>query len=237
MKCVCALSGGMDSSTALAVAVDKHGAKEVLAVGFYYGSRHGRWENIAAKKVADYYSVPFRLLDLSAVMGSFKSALIATDERPIPEGHYEEENMRQTVVPNRNMIFLSILTGIAVSEGCSEVWLGAHAGDFACYPDCRPAFIEAMQNAIGKATKWEDNEPGITLECPFLYTNKLGILKAGFALTAPPPYQYTRTCYTDNEVSCGRCGACCERRESFQLLGIEDPIPYQYTGPLPKKPE
>lgn len=232
MKCICALSGGMDSATVLGEAL--HQGRECQAVGFNYNSKHNRWENAAAKKIAEYYEVPFRLIDLSQVMKGFKSALTSPNIA-VPEGHYEEENMRMTVVPNRNMIFLSILTGLAVSEGCEEIWLGIHAGDRACYPDCRPSFITAMQLAVWSSTKWEEKDLSINLVSPFLYLTKKDILRKGYSYTLPVPYHLTRTCYTDNEISCGRCGACSERRESFQLLGIKDPIPYSYTGPLPEK--
>jgi 7-cyano-7-deazaguanine synthase len=135
--------------------------------------------------------------------------------------------MWQTIVPNRNLIFLSILAGVAISEECEEIWLGVHSGDHFIYPDCRPEFIHSAEETIRLATG-----TNLTLWTPFLHTDKLGILKKGFALTAPPPYQYTRTCYSQDEVADGVCGSCQERREAFQLLGIEDPIPYQYTGPL-----
>lgn len=219
MKAIVSLSGGMDSATVLAEALTK--TSQVQAVGFAYGSKHGKWENEAAKKIANYYSIEFTLVDLTAVMNGFKSALLLSGDA-IPEGHYEAESMKQTVVPGRNSIFASILLGIAQSNDADQIWLGIHAGDRAIYPDCRSEWFYAMWSVAMHAS-----EGKVSLHAPFLNTDKVGILKRGFDLGVP--YQLTRTCYTSDEIACGRCGSCNERRDAFQRLGVTDPIAYK-TG-------
>lgn len=218
-KSIVSLSGGMDSATVLAVAIKERGRENVQAVSFNYGSKHNRYELSCAVSLAFINGVPHRVLDLSRFMCEFRSAL--TDRRQeVPEGHYAEENMKLTVVPNRNMIFTSILAGLAVSENADEIWLGVHAGDHAIYPDCRPEFVESVQQTIRLAT-----DTSLAVNAPFLTLTKKDILKIGFELGVQ--YEHTRTCYSDNSIACGRCGSCCERLESFASIGREDPVAYQ----------
>lgn len=226
MKAIVSLSGGMDSTTVLAEAIDQ--GRDVDCVGFTYGSKHNLYENRAAKQIADCYGCSFELVDFSDIARSFKSNLLQ-GQGEIPEGHYEADNMALTVVPGRNIIFISILAGLAWSRGAEEIWLGIHQGDHAIYPDCRLAFFSAMKNAIELGT-----DKRVTLVAPFLDTDKTGIVKRGLELDTP--YQMTRTCYKDQEVACGKCGSCNERREAFMKNGVEDPIAYEYDGPLPEKP-
>jgi len=138
----------------------------------------------------------------------------------IPEGHYEDESMSRTVVPGRNIIFASILTGVAWSLGAEEVWLGIHQGDHAIYPDCRPEFYRAMNEAVTLGTDGK-----VVLKAPFLDTNKTGILRRGLFLNVP--YGYTRTCYKEQEIACGKCGSCQERLEAFAECGLTDPVEYE----------
>ena len=226
MKVLVSLSGGMDSATVLGLV--KSQGHYIKTVGFTYGSKHNAIENEAARKIAEFYSVPFQLIDLSSIMASFKSDLLLSGGK-IPEGHYEEASMKQTVVPGRNIIFSAILAGIAMSEGLEVVYLGVHAGDHAVYPDCRPKFVEAMRMAILAGTETVD------LGAPFLHDTKVEILKYGYALNPPVPYHLTRTCYTDQETACGLCGACQERLSAYKTIGKEDPIPYMNRELLPKK--
>jgi 7-cyano-7-deazaguanine synthase len=224
MKSIVSLSGGMDSATVLAYALTL--SRDVKAVGFSYGSKHNIWENIAAERVASHYQISYRLIDLSEVMKHFKSNLLLTGGK-IPEGHYEEKSMELTVVPARNMIFCSILAGIAVSEEANCVWIGVHAGDFAIYPDCRPYFVNLMEKTIGAGTG-----KNIDLRTPFLHDYKKDILRWG--LEYKVPYHLTRTCYTSDELACGRCGSCQERLTAFRDIGGHDPIPYASRLILPK---
>ncbi len=219
-KIIVSLSGGMDSGTLLAVAKSK--GHEINAVGFRYGSKHEQWETQAAVSIVHHYSVHSRQIDLSPVMEGFRSNLMR-DGGDIPEGHYEAESMKLTVVPGRNLIFASVLTGIAWSVGASEVWLGIHAGDHAIYPDCRPQWFEAMKKAVELGS-----DHLVTLKAPFLYVNKAEILCQGLKLGVP--YQLTRTCYKDQLTACGRCGSCQERLASFRANGVEDPLPYESRG-------
>jgi 7-cyano-7-deazaguanine synthase len=224
VKAIVSLSGGMDSTTVLASALE---SREVLAVSFSYGSKHQMYENEASIKVAAHYNVPHKFIGLCDVMASFKSNLLKTGGA-IPEGHYEADNMKLTVVPARNIIFASILAGVAVSEDASEIWMGVHAGDHAIYPDCRPGFVMAMENAIRKGT----GNDRFMLISPFLYGKKQDILAYG--LKNNVPYHLTRTCYKDQPVACGKCGSCQERLESFRLTGVEDPVEYESREVMPK---
>lgn len=223
-KAIVSLSGGMDSVTVLADAVASE--RDVEAVGFYYGSKHNVFENAAAQEVAAHYGVPFRLIDLSSIMESFKSDLLLSGG-DVPEGHYEQSNMSRTVVPGRNIIFISVLTGIAWTRDALEVWLGIHAGDHAIYPDCRPDFFTAQRAAVEFGTGHK-----VTLRAPFLFVNKQQILERGHELGVP--YHLTRTCYKAQPMACGKCGSCQERLEAFAKLGRPDPIEYESRVLLPK---
>lgn len=232
MKAVVSLSGGMDSATVLAYAVDQLGSSNVHAVGFIYGSKHNQYEQEAARKLADHYAVPYHLQDLTPVMGHFRSNLMK-GMGEVPEGHYEEKSMSQTVVPSRNIIFASILSGHAWSlmdalDTKMQVWLGIHAGDHAIYPDCRPEFFYSMKSAILFGT-----DSRVELVAPFLKNNKTGIIREGLILQVP--YEITRTCYKDQPIACGKCGSCQERLEAFKANGIEDPVEYESRELLPKK--
>lgn len=225
MKIALALSGGMDSVTALAVALDA--GHEVLAVCFDYGSKHNRYEATAFRNIINHYNIPSRRVDLTEVGIHLKSKLMSGGG-DVPEGHYEEESMRDTVVPGRNLIFASVLTGIAWSHGCDQVWMGVHAGDHFIYPDCRPEFIDAMTHAIAFGTDFK-----VRLEAPFLVINKADILKRGLLLKVP--YQLTRTCYKEQKVACGKCGSCQERLWAFDQLKTADPLDYESRELMPKK--
>jgi 7-cyano-7-deazaguanine synthase len=145
----------------------------------------------------------------------------------IPEGHYQEESMRQTVVPGRNLLFISVLAAIAQSKGMERVWLGIHAGDHFIYPDCRRVFFVGARSAVE-----ESSAGAVSLYAPFLTGNKTNIIKYGTYVGVP--YHLTRTCYSDQLIACGRCGSCQERLEAFSQCGIADPLKYQTRELLPK---
>jgi 7-cyano-7-deazaguanine synthase len=224
-KIVIGLSGGMDSATLLGVLLNE--GYEVHCCTFYYGSKHGKWENRAAEDLIDYYLLDKKQpvfghpIDLSLAFKGFNSSLLQTGEA-IPEGHYNDENMRRTVVPGRNLIFASIMAGLAESIGADLIGLGVHAGDHHIYPDCRPDFLSLLRETIIKSS---DGKVGLYV--PFMNKSKTDILQKGLALPIQVPYQLTRTCYKDQEVACGKCGSCCERLESFKNLNITDPIKYE----------
>lgn len=226
-KVIFSLSGGMDSTAMLGIA--KEGLTtdtEILTVGFNYGSKHNKYENVAAQAVADHYKVPFRLINLTEIAKHLKSNLLQTGG-DVPEGHYEADSMRQTVVPGRNMIFTSILAGIACSEGADAIYLGVHAGDHFIYPDCRPEFCTAMKSAIFAAT-----DGVVELRTPILFWNKTKLIQRG--RISKVPFHLTRTCYKDQETACGRCGSCQERLEAWKANDVEDPIEYESRELLPK---
>ena len=216
-RVVLALSGGMDSTTLLAWLLDHN--MEVTCFGFYYASKHNPYENAAAESVAKHYQVPFTMLDLSGVMASFKSNLLKSGGT-IPEGHYNDASMAQTVVPGRNIIFLSIMAGLAWSCDASKITIGIHQGDHAIYPDCRSEFFKAMDTAIFLGTDCR-----VEIMAPFDRMTKIDILREGLLLKVP--YHLTRTCYKAQLISCGKCGACQERLEAFKLNNATDPIPYE----------
>lgn len=214
---VMSLSGGMDSSSLLAYLLDQ--GHDVRAVSFVYGSKHNSYERNAAESVAGYYGIPLDKLDLSSIFMGFQSDLLKSGGN-IPEGHYTDSSMSRTVVPGRNLIFLSILSGLAWSIGAQSIAIGIHSGDHAIYPDCRPEFYAAMNSAIQLGT-----DGRVDIIAPFLQWDKTKILQWG--IPKGVPYQLTRTCYQDQELSCGRCGSCVERLEAFQNVGVKDPVIYE----------
>lgn len=224
-KVVMGLSGGMDSVTMLAYYkcenVNNFEENEIFPIIFNYGSKHNKYENKAALAVCDYYKITPKLVDLPFIHNLFKSNLLE-DQGEIPEGHYQASNMSQTVVPGRNLIFLSIMAGYAESINADVVAFGAHAGDHTIYPDCRPEFAYAANTTI-----FLSSNKKIIVEAPFLYLDKTKILELGYSLPVEVPYKLTRTCYKAQELSCGKCGSCQERLEAFKNIGREDPIKYE----------
>lgn len=213
------LSGGMDSTTAVA----KHVAMnhEVSAVGFNYGQRHSK-ELDAARAVADHYKIDLTILDLTGAASAFAGSALTGGE-DVPLGHYADESMKKTVVPNRNMIMLSLAAGLAISRGIGRVVYAAHAGDHAIYPDCRPEFLQAVDRAISLG-----NYDGPLIEAPFIVMTKGDIASFGYKLMAP--FELTWSCYKGEKYHCGQCGTCVERREAFEQAGVLDPTVY-YAPP------
>lgn len=221
-KIVLGLSGGLDSSSLLGLLLSQD--YEIHAISFYYGSKHGKWEQEAAKNIIAFYQerkypVTLHNINLTEAFKDFDSALLLSGEA-IPEGHYEEENMRRTVVPGRNMIFASIMAGLAESIGAEAVALGVHSGDSFIYPDCRKEFIKSLDTSI-----YLSSDRRVQVITPLVNDNKTTILLKGLKLQVP--YHLTRTCYKDQEFSCGQCGSCTERIEAFKNCGIPDPIKYE----------
>lgn len=218
MKIMSVLSGGMDSTTALAQAL-KQGSEVVGAVSFEYGSKHNDREWHSAQLIAEHYGIPIKRISLPFVGELFKSDLLKSGGE-IPEGHYAHPSMQRTVVPFRNGIMLSIAAGYAESKGAEAVLLGNHYGDHAIYPDCRSAFVTAMNQAIKTGTY-----ANIELLTPFTYLDKTAIALLGHQLGVP--FQLTYSCYKGGKVHCGKCGTCFERREAFKLAEIPDPTVYE----------
>lgn len=225
-KVIVSFSGGMDSLTVLAQAIHIHGKENVTPVGFSYGSKHNKWEHAAAQTAAEYYGVRYSVIQLQFIADMFQSNLLLSGG-DIPEGHYEAETMKQTVVPCRNLIFASILAGLAESEEARALYFGVHAGDHAIYPDCREDFFKHLRQAVFLATNKK-----VELIAPFLFTDKVGILQAGMKLCVP--YHLSRTCYKDQPIACGKCGSCQERLTAFHDMVVPDPLEYESREILPK---
>ncbi len=215
-KALVVLSGGLDSVTALHWA--KKNYDEVRAIYFAYGSKHSSREYDCAMWQCDQLNVPLTRIELP-LDKYFKSSLLQGQEE-IPEGRYDEENMKSTVVPFRNGIMLAIAGGYAESIEFDCVVLGNHAGDHTIYPDCRQSFIDAFSQALKEGT-WKS----VKLVSPFCNIRKEDIVKVGTELGVD--YNYTYSCYKGHHKHCGVCGTCTERKEAFQLAKVADPTEYE----------
>lgn len=219
-KCVVLHSGGMDSSTLLYDLARKY---ECYPLSVEYGQRH-RKEVMAARNVCEARDhnllLRWRVVHMDAVKGLLPSSLTGVGE--IPHGHYQSESMKSTVVPNRNMILLALAAGYAQGLGAEYIGYAAHAGDHAIYPDCRPEFFEACRVAIRLGTGW--NDEGVELLAPYIHDTKADICAKGAKLNVP--FALTWSCYEGNDIHCGVCGTCTERREAFELAGVYDPTRY-----------
>jgi len=218
-KVVLSLSGGVDSSTLLGYYEDI-GAK-AIPIFFDYGSKHGHWEKQACFRICSYYNLEPRIIDLVNVFRNCSSNLLKGGNE-IPEGHHNDPAMRATIVPARNTIFISIMLGIAETEGAEVIAVGVHKGDQLIYPDCRLEYIQAISKAVGIAS-----ERSVRVEAPFIEDEKRDILIRGLSYKPRVPYGLTRTCYKDQPIACGKCGSCSERIEAFQRIGVKDPIEYE----------
>jgi len=206
------LSGGMDSGVLLAEFKDQI----ALAISFNYGSKHNDRENDAAKNLAVMYGVPHHIIRIDFNDMGIKSDLLLSGG-DIPHGHYEDESMKQTVVPFRNGIMLSIAAAIAESNKLKYILIANHAGDHAIYPDCRQDFMSSMNVAIQEGTYER-----VQILAPYTFISKRDIGFKGKALG----FDFTNTysCYEGNGEHCGQCGTCVERKEA--LLGF-DPTVYK----------
>ena len=218
-KAVVIYSGGMDSFTILNKALKE--GYELYALTFNYGQRHSK-EIEFAKDVCAELGINHRIIDITAINQLLQSSSLTTSSSiDIPEGHYEAANMKSTVVPNRNMILLSLAIGYAVDIGASKVYYGAHSGDHAIYPDCRPDFVHAM-NKVAKLANYEP----VDIVTPYLNSSKTEILADGLSIGLD--YGKTWTCYNGREKACGKCGSCIERLEAFAENNATDPLPYEF---------
>lgn len=209
------VSGGLDSITLL------HDKAETiaLAISFDYGQNHSKKELPYAEYHCQQLGIPHITIPLTFMHQYFKSSLLEGAEA-IPEGHYEEENMKSTVVPFRNGIMLAIATGIAESHELKRVYIANHGGDHTIYPDCRPEFIDAMDKATSAGTFVD-----VRVEAPYTNISKTDIVRRGTALGID--YAKTWSCYKGSEMHCGKCGTCVERKEAFADAGVKDPTEYE----------
>ncbi|MCQ2402704.1 MAG: 7-cyano-7-deazaguanine synthase QueC [Lentisphaeria bacterium] len=207
-------SGGLDSTTLLYWARKEFST--VSALFCDYGSNHNAIEGRHAEATVSALKIPFHRMDLSFIGKHFRSALLGGT---IPLGDYTQKNMAATVVPFRNGIFLATAAGLAESLGAQAVLLGNHAGDHFVYPDCRPAFVQSMDQAIQNGTNGK-----VRLLSPFCDMSKGEIVRLG--LTLGVDYSKTYSCYQGGEKHCGKCGTCRERIQAFREAGVTDPTEY-----------
>ena len=224
MKALVLFSGGIDSTTALALAINKYGKDRVIALSVSYGQKHDK-EIQAAIAVAEYYGVEHLFLDLRKIFTYSNCSLLKQSTEKIPEESYAKQISKtngetpvSTYVPFRNGLFLSSAASIALSKDCSVILYGAHADDSAgfAYPDCSPMFNDAMNQAI-----FEGSGHQLKVEAPFVNMTKAEVVKMGLELNAP--YELTWSCYEGKDVPCGKCGTCIDRAAAFAANGVSDP--------------
>lgn len=226
MKAVVLLSGGIDSTTCLANAVQTYGNANVTALTLLYGQKHDR-ELQSAYDVAEHYQVQHIVKDLSDVFTFSDSSLLKHSDKEVPFGTYDEavtrdtDGMSKTYVPYRNGLFLSYAAAIAYSLGAEIVYYGAHADDAAgnAYPDCSQEFYIAQNKAI-----YEGTGKKVQMHAPLIQMNKSQIVASGLYHEAP--YHLTWSCYLGGDVACGKCGTCNDRIRAFEKNGTKDPIKY-----------
>ena len=217
MKTIVICSGGLDSVTLAHKVAREHALMGLVC--FDYGQRHKK-ELIYAEKCAHALGVSYDLIDISSV-GALLSGSALTDNIDVPDGHYAEETMKITVVPNRNAIMLTIAYGIASSRHANAVAMAVHGGDHFIYPDCRPDFVKSFETMENHALEGLSN---IKLYTPFIDLSKADIATESARLKVP--VADTWSCYKGGEKHCGRCGTCVERREAFHIADIPDLTDY-----------
>lgn len=224
MKSLVLLSGGVDSTTCLAMSVAEHGRDEVVALNIFYGQRHSR-ERGSARDVADRYGVVLEEYDLKTIMEGSDCSLLEDSGVSVEHGSYADQMASRggapvsTYVPFRNGLMLSIAAARALIHGCSEICYGAHADDAAgaAYPDCTPEFYTAMDSAI-----FEGSGRRLHLRAPLIVMTKAEVVRRGLELGAP--YELTWSCYEGGDEPCHGCGTCIDRENAFRANGVEDPL-------------
>lgn len=225
MKALVLFSGGLDSTTSLAIAIDKYGKDNVVALSISYGQKHIK-EIEASNNIAKYYGVEHIYLDLSKIFDYSNCSLLSKNNMEIPTGDYakqlEVNDTLSTYVPFRNGLFLSSAAAIAISKDCDVIYYGAHADDAAgeAYPDCSEEFTKAINEAIylGSGKK-------VSVIGPFVTMHKADIVKKGLELKVP--YELTWSCYNGHDKACGKCGTCIDRKKAFIANNMIDPIEYE----------
>lgn len=226
MKALVLFSGGLDSTVCLAKAVEKYGKEEVMALSVYYGQKHSK-EIEASNKIADYYGISHRTLDLNAIFEDSNCSLLTSSSEAVPTGDYSEQlstnpgSPVSTYVPFRNGLFLSAAAAVAIANGCEMLYYGIHSDDAAgnAYPDTSEAFNKSMSDAI-----YIGSGDAIMVEAPFVSLNKAEVVKEGLRLKVP--FELTWSCYEGNDKPCGKCGTCIDRIKAFKSNGVEDPLEY-----------
>ena len=223
MKALVLFSGGLDSSTCLALAIEKYGKENVLALSISYGQKHSKEIN-AARAVAEYYGTELVSLDLAPIFEGSDCALLEGSDQAIPKGDYANQLVSSdgkpvsTYVPFRNGLFLSCAASVALSRGCGVIYYGVHSDDAAgsAYPDCSSDFNSHISKAISIGSGEQ-----LTVEAPFVELTKADVVAQGLRLGVP--YELTWSCYEGNDKPCGCCGTCIDRAKAFAANGIADP--------------
>jgi 7-cyano-7-deazaguanine synthase len=224
MKALVLSSGGVDSSTCLALAVKRFGKDNVVALSISYGQKHDK-EIEASDKIAEYYGVEHIYLDLTPIFRYSTCSLLKQSDSSVPHESYSEQLKNtdgkpvDTYVPFRNGLFISSAASIALSKNCDVIYYGAHSDDAAgsAYPDCSDAFNKAMGDAVRIGSGEQ-----LTIEAPFVNMTKAEVVKTGLELGVP--YELTWSCYEGREKPCGECGTCIDRKKAFELNGVTDPL-------------
>ena len=222
-KALVLFSGGVDSTTCLALAIEKYGKENVVPLSIHYGQKHDK-EVQAAEAILQHYGIQGMEIDLTPVFAHSNCSLLAHSDEAVPEASYAEQLAGthgapvSTYVPFRNGLFLSCAASIALSVGCCCVYYGAHRDDAAgaAYPDCSEDFFRSMDRAV-----YEGSGKALHIEAPFIDKNKAQIVAEGLRLGVP--YELTWSCYQGGDKPCGVCGTCIDRRRAFEANGVEDP--------------
>jgi 7-cyano-7-deazaguanine synthase len=217
MKAVVLFSGGLDSTVLVYHLLNKGADLKLLSID--YGQRHEK-ELKSSSEIAEFLELEHEILRLPMLNNLLGGSALTDPSISLPEGHYAEDSMKATVVPNRNMILLSLAAGHAISLQFDTVAYAAHAGDHTIYPDCRPEFATAMDQAL-KLCDWNT----VSLYRPFVQLSKHDLVRKGKELGVP--FEKTWSCYAGNDKHCGKCGTCVERKEAFELVGLLDPTEYK----------
>ena len=223
MKALVLFSGGLDSSTCLALAIEKYGKENVLALSISYGQKHSKEIN-AARAVAEYYGTELVSLDLAPIFEGSDCALLEGSNQAIPKGDYANQLVSSdgkpvsTYVPFRNGLFLSCAASVALSRGCGVIYYGVHSDDAAgsAYPDCSSDFNNHMSKAISIGSAQQ-----LKVVAPFVDRTKAEVVAQGLRLGVP--YELTWSCYEGNDKPCGCCGTCIDRAKAFAANGVKDP--------------
>lgn len=224
MKALVLFSGGVDSTTCLAMAVKKYSKENIIALSVSYGQKHEK-EMEAAERIVEFYGVEMMKLDLETIFKDSNCSLLQHSKEKIPHGEYAKQLEKtngapvSTYVPFRNGLFLASAASIALERGCREIYYGAHTDDAAgnAYPDCSNVFYEAMSTAI-----YEGSGRQLKVMAPFIHATKAEVVKQGLELLVP--YEFTWSCYEGKEEPCGVCGTCIDRKRAFEKNGVEDPL-------------
>lgn len=222
-KAMVLFSGGIDSTTCLALAIERHGKEQVIPLSITYGQKHEK-EIEAAAKILTYYGLNGKQLDLTPVFAESSCSLLSHSQQEIPKESYASQlenrpdGLVSTYVPFRNGLFLASAASMALSMGCSCIYYGAHQDDAAgsAYPDCSKAFFDSMNLAVTQGSG-----KTLRLEAPFINSSKADVVKEGLRLRVP--YELTWSCYEGGQFPCGRCGTCIDRQNAFEANHVKDP--------------